>query len=169
MFLQQADVFLLTCLWRHVVVNTPYDCRDAGCVSLTASGGPRRLQRHCGDSVGSSVPFVSARSRFPPTVGRRAARFTPSLAFAGWLGWKGWKAHSHSWSHYKRTAVLLHSELSLSWQQDKTQILLILVCLKQYIFNTSVESIIHCKSCTERSPDSTCRWSVMFPHNLEIT
>ena len=31
----------------------------------------RKLHRHCEDSAGSSVPFVFARSSFPPTVGRQ--------------------------------------------------------------------------------------------------
>lgn len=89
------------------------------CVPVRGSDGPRTLQKHCKDSAGSSLPFAFARSRFPPTVGRRAARFTPSLAFAGWLGWNGWKAHSHSWAHYREqqscaASQIFSSEPSLS-------------------------------------------------------
>lgn len=55
------------------------------CVSVNNSGGLRKLHRHCEDSAGSSVPFVFARSSFPPTAGRQA-RLAASLAFTGWLG-----------------------------------------------------------------------------------
>lgn len=55
------------------------------CVSVSDSGSLRKLHGHCEDSAGSSVPFVFARSSFPPTVGRQA-QLAASLAFTGWLG-----------------------------------------------------------------------------------
>lgn len=91
-------------------VNASCECEYPASVSLSESCSLRKLHRHCEDSAGSSVPFVFARSSFPPTVGRQASRQAGRRA--GGLGWllvwhslddlgkRGGKAHSHSWSHY---------------------------------------------------------------------
>lgn len=84
----------LMCACWHVCgpymsVNASLQCEYTACVSISDSCSLRKLHRHCEDSAGSSVPFVFARSSFPPTVGRQAgrqARLAAGLAFTGWLG-----------------------------------------------------------------------------------